>query len=67
VAQLQAKLNVLQRNLLKNELDAKDIKTQADNVKDSAGKAHDMATQVSGLGTTNLESLKIDLLEFFRS
>jgi hypothetical protein len=46
VSKLQNRLNVLQRNLLKNELDAKDIKTQAENVKDSAGNAHELATQV---------------------
>lgn len=34
------------KNSLKNDLDAKDIKSRADNVKDLAGNAHESVTQV---------------------
>lgn len=39
------------KNSLKNDLDAKDIKSRADNVKDSASNAHEAVTQVSLLGS----------------
>lgn len=44
---LQEKLNELQKNFLRNDLDAKEIKNQADQVRDSASNAHELATQVS--------------------
>lgn len=43
---LHGKLNDLQKNFLKNDLDAKDIKKQADLVRDSASNAHEIATQL---------------------
>ena len=46
VDNLQSKLNKLQRKFLKNDFDAKEIKSQADNVKDSASNAHEQATKV---------------------
>lgn len=46
VDQLQQKLNKLQKKFLKNDFDAKEIKSQADGVKDGAQKTHNEATKV---------------------
>ena len=43
---LQQKLNKLQKKFLKNDFDAKEIKSQADGVKDGAQKTHNEATKV---------------------
>lgn len=40
VEELAKKVNRLQKNILKNELDAKDVKNEADKVKESAKNAH---------------------------
>lgn len=47
VENLQSKLNKLQKKFLKNAHDAKEIKIQADAVKDSASNTHDKAKKVS--------------------
>lgn len=44
---LNEKLSQLQKNFLKNGLDATEIKNQADQVRDSASNAHEIATQVT--------------------
>lgn len=46
VENLQLKLNKLQKKFLKNDFDAKEIKSQADIVKESASTAHEQATKV---------------------
>lgn len=46
VETLQEKLNKLQRKFLKNDRDAKEIKIQADAVKDSASNTHEKAKKV---------------------
>lgn len=43
---MNERLQKLVKNSLKNDLDAKDIKSRADNVKDLAGNAHESVTQV---------------------
>lgn len=43
---LQSRLEQLQKDNIRNELDAKDINKQAEDVKDSANNAHERATQV---------------------
>lgn len=40
VEELAKKVNRLQKNILKNEIDAKDVKNEADKVKESAKNAH---------------------------
>lgn len=47
VEMLNQKLANLQKNFLKNDLDAEEIKKQADQVRDSASNAHEVATQVN--------------------
>lgn len=47
VTDLSGKLNELQKNFLKNDYDAKEIKQQADQVRDAAHNAHEDATKVS--------------------
>ncbi len=47
VNDLSSKLNELQKNFLKNDYDAKEIKQQADQVRDAAHNAHEDATKVS--------------------
>lgn len=46
VSDLQSKLNNLQKKLLKNQHDAKEIKSQSDSVKDSAADTHKSAEKV---------------------
>ncbi|XP_037816684.1 laminin subunit beta-1 [Lucilia sericata] len=46
VEELAKKVNRLQKNILKNELDAKDVKNEADKVKESARNAHADAQQL---------------------
>lgn len=44
---LTGKLTELGKKFLKNDLDAKEIQRQSDNVKDLANNAHELVTQVS--------------------
>lgn len=46
VDELFDQLNKLQKNVLKNEFDAKEIKTQSESVRDEANKAHEGAVKV---------------------
>lgn len=46
VDELFEQLNKLQKNVLKNEFDAKEIKTQSEIVRDEANKAHEGAVKV---------------------
>jgi len=46
VNDLSSKLNELQKNFLKNDYDAKEIKQQADQVRDAAHNAHEDATKL---------------------
>lgn len=46
VDQLLEELNKLQKNVLKNEFEAKEIKTQSDIVREAANNAHDGAIKV---------------------
>lgn len=46
VDELFEKLSELQKNVLKNEFDAKEIKAQSDLVRDAANNAHDGAVKV---------------------
>lgn len=46
VDELFDQLNKLQKNVLKNEFDAKEIKAQSEIVRDEANKAHDGAVKV---------------------
>lgn len=55
---LSERLSELQKNFLKNDLDAKDIKKQADQVRDSASNAHEEATQVN-LKKKNIKHAKV--------
>lgn len=64
VTDLSSKLNELQKNFLKNDYDAKEIKQQADQVRDAAHNAHEDATKVSFfyLRIAELNSRKFSLL-----
>lgn len=68
VDRLTQRLNELQKNFLKNDLDAKDIKAQADAVKNSTSNTHDMATQLSNeyRSVNELLSMKADKSESAR-
>lgn len=46
VDQLSEELNKLQKNVLKNEFDAKEIKSQSDIVRGTANNAHEGAIKV---------------------
>lgn len=46
VDNLNEQLGQLQRNFLKNDYDAKEIKSQSDQVREAANNAHESATQV---------------------
>lgn len=46
VNSLNDRLHNLQKNALKNDLDAKDVKNRAEKVKEQAVNAHDAASQV---------------------
>lgn len=43
---MSAKVNEIQKIFQRNEVDAAEIKVQADNVRDAANNAHELATQV---------------------
>lgn len=47
VDSLNEQLGQLQKNFLKNDYDAKEIKSQSDQVREAANNAHESATQVS--------------------
>lgn len=47
VDMLTERLSELQKNFLKNDVDAKEIKKQADQVRNSASNAHEEATKVN--------------------
>lgn len=64
VNQLNDKLLTLQKNFLKNDLDAKEIQEQANKVRDSASNAHDLATKVIKIDYLKL-IIKIAFILFF--
>lgn len=47
VDELFDRLNKLQKNVLKNEFDAREIKAQSELVRDAANNAHDGAVKVT--------------------